>query len=92
MHLTVGASGGGRDLRSPGVFVAPLVQAKILWDLCRENLDWYDPLLTKLFSIGLNWSNEVAMLQEIRILRFLASGGEGPYQNSDLHIFQTQLR
>lgn len=92
MHLTVRASGGGRNLRFPGVFVAPLVRAKILWDLCRENLDWYDPLLTKWYSIGLNWSNEVAMLQDIRIPRFLGSGGEGPYQNSDLHIFQTHVR
>lgn len=27
------------------------------------------------------------MLQDIRIPRFLASGGEGPHENSDLHIF-----
>lgn len=27
------------------------------------------------------------MLQDLRIPRFLAAGGEGPYQKSDLHIF-----
>ncbi|XP_077536023.1 uncharacterized protein LOC144148349 [Haemaphysalis longicornis] len=70
-------------------FLSPfLVRAKIfLQDLWKENLDWDDPLPPNLSSVWLKWSKEVAMLQDLRIPRFLAAGGEGPYQKSDLHIF-----
>lgn len=68
-------------------FVA-LVRAKFFQQyVWMESLDWDNPLPPTLFAVRPKWSKVVAMLQNLRIIRLLAAGREGPYQKSDLQVF-----
>ncbi|XP_077547596.1 uncharacterized protein LOC144159783 [Haemaphysalis longicornis] len=70
-------------------FLSPfLIKAKILLqDIWRENLDWEDPLPYRLRSIWLKWAEEVALLHDVVIPRFLGAGRDGQNRTSNLHVF-----
>ncbi|XP_077536014.1 uncharacterized protein LOC144148339 [Haemaphysalis longicornis] len=70
-------------------FLSPfLIKAKILLqDIWRENLDWEDPLPYRLRSIWPKWAEEVALLHDVVIPRFLGAGRDGQNRTSNLHVF-----
>ena len=68
-------------------FVAPLILVgkQILQDLCRENVDWDDPIPESLRPRWEQWRNELHILEELRIPRCFKPKGE--MKSVELHHF-----
>ena len=70
-------------------FVAPviLVGKQLLQELCRENVDWDDPIPDELRPRWETWRRELHVLEELRIPRCYKRKEFGEVKSTELHHF-----
>ena len=69
-------------------FVAPLLRGKrILQELCREDVDWYDPVPKNIRARWEKWRNDLLLLNNLRVQRCFRPEGFEELKTIELHHF-----
>lgn len=59
----------------------------ILQDLCRQNVDWDDPVPEEILPRWERWRNELPLLEDVSIQRCFKPPGFGKVVQSEVHSF-----